>query len=109
MMQVINDNAQQFMEAMNGGNFILLDVRTIGEVSKGKIANSIHIDWFDDNFATEVAKLDKKKTILVYCASGGRSEEAAQLLIEHGFLAVHNLKDGLKAWKEAGFPIVVPK
>ncbi len=103
---VINDNAKQFMEAMNVGNYILLDVRTANEVSKGKISGSIHIDWFDDNFATKASALDKKKTILVYCASGGRSEEAAELLAKQGFNSVHNLLDGIAAWKEAGYPIV---
>lgn len=103
---VINDNAKQFMEAMNMGNYILLDVRTANEVSKGKISGSIHIDWFDDDFATKASALDKKKTILVYCASGGRSEEAAELLAKQGFNSVHNLVDGIAAWKEAGYPIV---
>ncbi|MFN0032974.1 MAG: rhodanese-like domain-containing protein [Flavobacteriales bacterium] len=103
---MMRDTPQQFSDAMNGGNFILLDVRTANEVAKGRIAGSIHIDWFADDFAAQVAKLDKSKIMLVYCASGGRSEEAGELLINQGFKYVHNLEGGTDAWKEAGYPLV---
>jgi rubrerythrin len=39
--------------------------------------------------------------VIVYCAIGGRSRVAAQLLAGQGFKEVYNLKGGIKAWQGA--------
>jgi len=79
---------------------LVLDVRTQGEVSKGAIANSVNLDFFNDNFESEVDKLDKAKPVYVYCASGGRSSEAMDLMHRKGFNKVYNLEGGYNAWKK---------
>jgi phage shock protein E len=103
---VTNDTPKEFQSAIDKGNCILLDVRTACEVAKGKRNGSINIDWFDDNFQQLAkAQLDKNKTILIYCASGGRSEEASTLLATLGYTHVHNLLGGFTGWKAAGMPV----
>jgi len=80
----------------------LIDVRTPQEWSTGHIAGAQHIDWFRDDFKSEATKLDKAKPVRIYCAAGGRSEDARELLIEMGFIDVKDLDGGIQAWKKAG-------
>ena len=80
---------------------LLLDVRTKGEVAKGAIPNSVNHDIFSDNFEAEIDKIDKTKPVYVYCASGGRSGEAMEIMNKKGFKEVYNLAGGYGAWKKA--------
>lgn len=82
-------------------NFILLDVRTPGEVSEGMIEGAINIDVEGDGFEDKIEMLDKSKTIYLYCRSGKRSALAAGILVDHGFLELYDLKGGYLAWSEA--------
>lgn len=84
----------------------LVDVRTPQEWGTGHIDGALHIDWFDDDFKQRIAKLDKNKPVRLYCAAGGRSEEARELLREMGFKDVKDLDGGMSAWKKAGAPVV---
>jgi rhodanese-related sulfurtransferase len=43
-------------------------------------------------------KLDKKKPVAVYCRSGMRSANAANILKEMGFKKIYNLDGGYLAW-----------
>ena len=45
-----------------------------------------------------LGELDQKKEFIVYCAIGGRSRVAAQMLSGNGFEKVNNLSGGIKAW-----------
>src|SRR5687767_13745501 len=51
-------------------NIVVLDVRTKEEFKQGYIPGSILIDFNEDDFEKQVAKLDKSKTYLVHCAAG---------------------------------------
>src|SRR4051812_31188353 len=71
-------DAKAFKAAMdNDKDYLLLDVRTPEEYSAGKLANSVNIDFNDEDFKEQIAKLDKSKTCYVYCRSGNRSHKAA--------------------------------
>lgn len=85
---------------------IILDVRTDEEYAQGKMKNATQIDYYQRNFKTEVAKLDKTKPVFVYCASGVRSNSAAKILKQQGFTEVYDLKGGLNAWARSGKPLV---
>ncbi len=69
----------------------LLDVRTPGEWSQGKLAKSNLINYNDPSFTSSLSKLDKNKPVFVYCAVGGRSAKASQVLKEQGFKEIYNL------------------
>lgn len=79
----------------------LLDVRTAKEIAQGKIINAAEMDYFDPEFKAKVEKMnfDKSKPMIVYCASGGRSSKAADILVELGFKNVYNLEGGYNAYK----------
>lgn len=89
--------------AKTGGT--LVDVRTANEVKKGFVKGSVNIDFFGDDFATRIAKLDKTKPVFVYCAVGGRSAEAAELLAKEGFKLVYDMDGGFNRWKQDGLPV----
>ena len=93
-----NVSVEEFGKLIDSKKGVLLDVRTAAEVKKGAIENSIHIDLFADDFLAQVLKLDKDKPVYVYCASGGRSGEAMDIMSRNGFKAVYNLEGGYGVW-----------
>lgn len=98
-----NLDASKFQEGFSKENTIILDVRTKDEFNEGHIENAQNIDYYSDNFETEVNKLDKSKTVYVYCRSGGRSGKAMNILVKNGF-TVFNLNGGMMAWNSAKLP-----
>lgn len=106
---VENISAQDVNAYLDSENLILLDVRTAQETSKGIIKNASVIDFYDSNFDKKIQKIQKDKTVIVYCKSGGRSSKAAQQLLAMGQAQVLNLKGGIISWKKAGFPITKSK
>jgi len=87
---------------------LIVDVRDGTEVAAtGKVAGAIHVQRgllefkadpaspaFDQNFSPD-------KTIVVYCASGGRSALSGKTLHDMGYTKVRNL-GGFKSWADAG-------
>jgi len=88
----------EFKELMSKPDAQLVDVRTAKEYTAGKIGNAINIDYFGDDFKKHIAKLDKNKIILVYCAAGGRSAKASKIFSDMGFIEVYDLKGGYGNW-----------
>jgi rhodanese-related sulfurtransferase len=106
--QVENVNVKSFNEQMQQekeGTFQLIDVRTAGEFSSGHIQNATNIDFYAQDFKDQIAKLDKKKTVYVYCRSGGRSGNAAQMMKQMGFEKVVNMQGGMMSWNASGLPV----
>jgi thioredoxin len=85
-------------------NPTILDVRTPSEFAEGHIENALNIDWNGSSFDAQVSKLDKNKTVFVYCLSGGRSSSAANQLRSNGFKKVFELDGGMMAWRSAALP-----
>ena len=88
-------------ELIDGGNAVVVDVRSDREVAEsGKVAGALHMPL--DRVAAEgAAALDKDKTILLYCASGARSALAGKFLLENGYANVRNL-GAFSQWGESG-------
>jgi len=84
----------------------ILDVRTPEEFKEGHLKGAVNINFYDDDFAQQAAKLDKNKPVFVYCAMGGRSASAAGQMAKSGFTSIFDLKGGITAWKKAGKPVV---
>src|SRR5262245_50313483 len=100
--------AAQAKEMMAKGNTLVLDVRDAPEVEKsGKVEGAVNVSrgmlefradpetpYHDKNFS-------KDKTVIVYCASGGRSALSGKLLKDMGYANVYNL-GAFKDWAENG-------
>jgi rhodanese-related sulfurtransferase len=96
---------------MAQGNTLVVDVRDAPEVEKtGKVAGAVNVSrgmlefradpespYHDKNFA-------KDKTVILYCASGGRSALSGKTLKDMGYDKVYNL-GAFKDWAESGGPI----
>ena len=93
-------NQEEFKDLIIKGNALVIDVRTSTEFSEAHITNAINIDYFSKSFPVTISKLDKQKTILVYCAAGGRSTSACLDFKKLGFKKVYNLIGGYDNWKE---------
>lgn len=77
-------------------NVQLLDVRQEKEYQEEHIAGAKFIPLASlDEMLNE---LDPGRSVIVYCAIGGRSRVASQLLAGKGFEKVYNLSGGIKAW-----------
>jgi rhodanese-related sulfurtransferase len=84
---------------------IYLDAREKAEYNVSHIENAIWVGYDDFDIKT-VKKLDKSKTVVVYCSVGYRSEKVAKKLEKAGFKTVYNLYGGMFEWYNQGLPIV---
>ena len=108
--KVENVDAATFKKLIDEKKAVLIDLRTDDELkNKGFIKGAAQIDWFAKGSEEAIAKLDKKKTYLIYCAGGGRSGQCAELMTKEGFTHVVNLEKGFDDWKKKGFEIEVKK
>lgn len=96
------------------GKALVVDVRDAPEVeASGKIEEALHISRGMLEFRADPAspfhdaRLDPAKTVIVYCASGGRSALAGKALKDLGYQDVRNL-GGFKDWAESGGAIDHP-
>ena len=80
----------------------LVDVRAPGETSGGTVpgAREIPLAVLTDS----CDGLDPARPVVVYCASGYRSQVAASALCDAGFADVSDLLGGYGAWDGAGLP-----
>jgi rhodanese-related sulfurtransferase len=93
----------EFEAKLNTENYQILDVRTAGEFKAGYLKGALQADWLNKKeFEERTGHLNPEKPLLVYCASGVRSEQAAKWLLKKGFKEVYNLKGGTAAWQVSG-------
>jgi rhodanese-related sulfurtransferase len=103
--QINNVELQQVEALRHEKKAVILDVRTPSEYVIGHIPGAVNIDWQAKDFLEKVAALDKAQSYLVHCAAGARSARACDTMVRLNFSNLYNLKDGFKAWEEAGMPV----
>jgi len=121
------EQAKQILDSDT--NVVYIDVRTEQEFQNGHVPKSINIPvvWPDPStrqmkpnpdFVKAVSsQFGKDKKIIVGCQAGGRSQFAAELLVQDGFQDVTNMQGGFggardpmgrviaAGWTQLGFPI----
>lgn len=94
--RISQDEAQKIMD--EGGDFLIVDVRTPDEYAEGHIKGAINVP--NEEIAdTEIEALpDKEQLLLVYCRSGNRSKDASPKLAAMGYT---NIKEfgGINTWQ----------
>lgn len=75
----------------NDKKIVILDVRTPEEFAEEHLPGAINIDIYVDDFEEMIRRLERTKTYLVHCKSGGRSRAAVELMEELGFTDVTNI------------------
>ncbi len=101
----------ELLTLMDRDDILIVDVRDHPEVAdSGKVQGALHVSrgmlefradettpYFNEAFS-------KEKTVVLYCASGGRSALAGKALMDLGYSDVRNL-GSFGDWVEAGGPI----
>lgn len=95
MKKITAVQAKQIMDKQT--DIYILDVREEDELYEGYIDNSILIPLDLVAETAEEKMPDKDKTVLVYCRSGKRSREAADILDEMGYKTVYDF-GGILDW-----------
>jgi rhodanese-related sulfurtransferase len=103
---MLNLSVKEFAEKISEEGVRILDVRTPEEVAEGYIEGAKNIDFYQVDFDIQIKSLDKDFTYGIYCRSGKRSGEAAEIMQNAGFQVVFNLAGGMIDWAEAGMPRV---
>lgn len=81
----------------------IVDLRTPGEIAAtGSLPGAEFIDFSSESFSNKVKQLDKKRPVLLYCAVGGRSASAAEMLHQQKFQLVYDMSPGMNGWLAAG-------
>lgn len=78
----------------------LIDVRTPAEYASGHIAGSVNIPV--EELASRLNEVSKDEPVVLYCRSGNRSNQAANILNQAGYKGVYDL-GGIGAWQAAGY------
>jgi rhodanese-related sulfurtransferase len=123
-------NVKQMMEAANAavpritpaqaqqmianGNTLVVDLRDGTEVQQsGMVAGAAHVPRgilefrADPESATHDKAFSRDKTIILYCASGGRAALGGKTLKDLGYQTVYNL-GGFKDWADSGGAVERP-
>ena len=97
----------QAADMIKAGNTLVLDVRDAAEVAtSGKVAGALNVSRgmlefrADPDSPYHDKSFDKGKTVILYCASGGRSALAGKVLKDMGYEKVYNV-GGFKDWTGA--------
>jgi rhodanese-related sulfurtransferase len=107
-------------------NAVLVDVRSRAELELvGRVPMASHVEWAfypgmvaNPEFANQLqAQVEKTRTVIFMCRTGGRSHNAALLAQQLGYSQAYNMLEGfegeaneqkqrtlINGWKHAGLP-----
>jgi len=88
-----------------GETFHFIDVREDGEFAVARAAGARHIGRGVLERDIETLIPDHAAPIVLYCGGGFRSALAADNLQKMGYTNVISMDGGMRAWREAGYPI----
>jgi len=88
-----------------GHHFVLIDVREDHEWDQDHIQGAIHLGKGIIERDIEKTVPDANTEIVLYCGGGFRSAIAAESLEKMGYSNVFSMDGGIRAWKDAGFPL----
>ncbi len=101
-------SADEAAAMMGRDDVLVVDVRDDNEVAdSGRIADALHVSRgmlefrADETTPFHLEAFSRDKTIIVYCASGGRAALAGKALLGLGYKDVRNL-GAFKDWVEGG-------
>jgi rhodanese-related sulfurtransferase len=101
-------SVQEALLLQGKDDHVFLDVRESQEQDMGIIAGAVRaprgfLEFHADNASPmHNQAIDRKKMLVLYCASGGRSTLASKTLLDMGFPYVCHIAGGYAAWLQAG-------
>jgi hydroxyacylglutathione hydrolase len=82
----------------------ILDVRKITDWDKGYIEGAHHI--YLGYVRERLDEIPRDKKIVIYCDKGNKSTIASSILLNNGYKDVATILGSMKAWLQAGYPVV---
>ena len=111
--RIANLSVDQVAAELARGETLLVDVREPEErAEEGAIPGAVPaarglIEFYaDPTSPCHRPEFDPSQPAILYSATGGRSALAAEALRRLGYTRIAHLDGGLKAWKDAGRPVV---
>jgi hydroxyacylglutathione hydrolase len=92
---------QETHEMLEGGDAVLVDVRSRDEYEQFHIKGAVHIMAMD--LRTRYTELDPDRPTIVMCRTGHRSSLASSILKQKGFSKVYNAAGGITGYIAAGY------
>ncbi len=88
-----------------GESFHFLDIREDHEYQVDHAKGAVHLGKgiIERDIETQIA--DRDAPIILYCGGGFRPALAADSLQQMGYRNVISMDGGMRAWREAGYPI----
>jgi rhodanese-related sulfurtransferase len=93
------------MKLDRGERFHFIDVREDNEFAVDHAKGALHLGRGILERDIETVIPDKQAEIVLYCGGGYRSALAAESLKKMGYANVASMDGGIRAWREAGYPI----
>lgn len=113
-LQIVNEAKREVRECTaadvqarraRGEAFHFVDVREESEFAADHAAGAVHIGKGVIERDIETKIPDHDAEIVLYCGGGFRSALAALNLKKMGYTRVISMDGGMRAWREAGYPI----
>jgi rhodanese-related sulfurtransferase len=82
---------------------LVLDVREPFEFAEGHVEGSLLVPL--GTISARVGDFPKDEPVYVFCRSGNRSLQVAQMLVDVGYTDVRNVEGGIIAWNNARLPV----
>ena len=100
VQQNVHLQIDDFLTRIRELNMTTIDIRTPEEYNSGHIDGAINIDFYANDFAQRLEKLDNKGgAYSIYCRSGSRSGKALSTMNKLGFTNVADLLGGYSSIK----------
>jgi len=93
------------MKLDRGERFHFIDVREDNEFAVDHAKGALHLGRGILERDIETVIPDKHAVIVLYCGGGYRSALAAENVMKMGYANVASMDGGIRAWREAGYPI----
>jgi rhodanese-related sulfurtransferase len=96
--------AATLLEWIERDEVLLVDVRESTEFAQQRIAGARLVPL--SSFEAEAVATEPGKRVVLYCAGGPRSQQAAAVLVAQGRRPVWTLDGGIYAWRRQGYATV---
>lgn len=98
-------SAPEAVRMINDREPLVVDLRSAADFKKGHLINALNLPAQKIGERSSELGKDKSRPIILYCALGGSSREAAMTLRKQGFAEVYPLRGGMNGWLQNNLPI----
>lgn len=98
-----NKRMQTLKELVKNPSTLIVDVRSPWEFDIEHVPGAMNIPLEELVYKAEELR-ETGKPVVLYCRSGNRSGQAAQILDQAGYSQIYDL-GGIVTWQQQGYPV----